>query len=220
MGDWNIQGELTGLKRCPHCSIANPGMRHLWTSGPLARSDNAHQARLWATYQCTSCAEVILTRCHITPRVNGQWVHNLKIENIYPRTKSAHEDIPEPARTFLQQAYDTLHAPDAAAVMAGSAVDGMLKYHKLTEGSLYARIDQALESNLLTKGMADWAHSVRLGSNRPRHADSENPHVSPEQARQSVAFAEALGEFLFVLTARVERALEKTKPKPISAKRS
>lgn len=92
--------------------------------------------------------------------------------------------------------------------MSGSAVDAMLKHHKLVEGSLYKRIDEALSENLLTQGMADWAHSVRLGSNRPRHADDKRPHVSPDEAKQSVEFAEALGNFLFVLTARIERGIK------------
>ncbi|GAA0030208.1 DUF4145 domain-containing protein [Bradyrhizobium ottawaense] len=130
---------------------------------------------------------------------------------IFPDAKSAHTDIPEPARTFLQQAFETLHAPDAAAVMAGSAVDAMLKNHGLVDGTLYKRIDEALQKNLLTQGMADWAHAVRLGSNRPRHADADKPHVTPDEARQSVEFAEALGNFLYVLTARIRRGLEDAK---------
>ena len=92
--------------------------------------------------------------------------------------------------------------------MAGSAVDAMLKKHGYETGSLYDRIDKALADNLLTKGMADWAHEVRLGSNRPRHADKDKPHVSPSEAAQSVEFAEALGNFLFVLTARIDRGLK------------
>lgn len=127
---------------------------------------------------------------------------------VFPPAKAAHEDLPQAARIFLQQAYDTLHAPDAAAVMAGSAIDAMLKHHNYTTGSLYDRIDKALSDNLLTKGMADWAHEVRLGSNRPRHADKDKPHVSQGEAVQSVEFAEALGNFLFVLTARIERGLK------------
>jgi hypothetical protein len=95
--------------------------------------------------------------------------------------------------------------------MAGSAVDAMLKVKGLKEGTLYSRIDQALAANLLTKGMADWAHSVRLGSNRPRHSDENRPHVSREEAAQSVDFAEALGNFLFVLTARIESGIEAAK---------
>lgn len=132
---------------------------------------------------------------------------------IFPEPRSAHEDIPSVARTFLQQAFETLHAPDAAAVMAGSAVDAMLKSKGYANGSLYDRIDKALADNVLTQGMADWAHSVRLGSNRPRHADADRPHVSPDEAKQSVEFAEALGSFLFVLTARVDRGIEAAKQK-------
>jgi hypothetical protein len=124
------------------------------------------------------------------------------ILQIFPSQQEAHEDIPEPARRFLQQAMETLHAPDAAAVMAGSAVDAMLKHLKLTEGSLYSRIDKAVEDHTITKAMGDWAHEVRLGSNRPRH---DNPHVSPDEAKHSVRFAEALGYFLFVLSAQIDR---------------
>ena len=93
-------------------------------------------------------------------------------------------------------------------MVAGSAVDAMLKHLGYESGSVYARIDQAKSDGLLTSGMAEWAHSVRLGANRPRHADKDAPHVSPAEARQSVDFAEALGNFLFVLTARVNRGIE------------
>lgn len=129
----------------------------------------------------------------------------------YPSEKVAHEDIPPVARTYLQQAIDTLFAPDAAAVMAGSAVDAMLKHMGYVDGSVYTRIEQAWKDHKLTEGMKEWAHEVRLGSNRPRHADGENPHVSPDEARQSVEFAEALGQFLFVLSAKVERGIEAAK---------
>jgi hypothetical protein len=133
------------------------------------------------------------------------------VASIYPNAKTAHEDIPDIARRFLQQAYETLNAPDAAAVMAGSAVDAMLKEKKYEKGSLYERIDKALNDNVLTQGMADWAHEVRLGSNRPRHSDSERPHVTVDEAQQSVEFAEALGNFLFVLTAKINRGIAAAK---------
>jgi hypothetical protein len=51
---------------------------------------------------------------------------------------------------------------------------------------------------------------VRLGSNRPRHADSEDPHVTDEEAQQAVEFANALGQFLFELNARIKRGIKET----------
>jgi hypothetical protein len=194
--------QLTGLKRCPHCGIASPNFILAWASnGPTVRTDGGLPLN-WGSYCCTSCGAIVTCCAEIRPN------QGVNFFGIFPDAKTAHEDIPEPARTFLQQAYETLNAPDAAAMVAGSAVDAMLKAHELVEGSLYSRIDEALAKNLLTKGMADWAHSVRLGSNRPRHVDKEKPHVSPEEAKQSVDFAEALGNFLFVLTARIDRGIE------------
>jgi hypothetical protein len=194
--------QLTGLKRCPHCGIASPNLIAAWVSqGPTHRNDGGVRLN-WGSYCCTSCGAIITCCAEIRPN------NVVNFFGFFPDAKTAHEDIPEPARTFLQQAYETLNAPDAAAMVAGSAVDAMLKAHGLEAGSLYNRIDEALTKNLLTKGMADWAHTVRLGSNRPRHADKEKPHVSPEEAKQSVDFAEALGNFLFVLTARIDRGIK------------
>lgn len=198
-----LTGDISWVKRCPYCGVASPVLVRRWFSGdPIPRSDGNPQSR-WQANSCTTCGGVMLFQGQ-----PGQNLTNPQIHAVHPEPKSAHEDIPEPARTYLQQAFETLHAPDAAAVMAGSAVDAMLKAHNLTEGSLYNRIDQALEQNILTKGMADWAHEVRLGSNRPRHADADKPHVSLDEAAQSVEFAEALGSFLFVLTARIAKGIQ------------
>lgn len=199
--------QLQGISRCPHCSIASPSLTAVWRSqGPTPRTDGG-PSQIWATFLCASCGSAVTCRAEW----QQNWGATVKHSGLFPDAKTAHTDIPEPARTFLQQAFETLHAPDAAAVMAGSAVDAMLKNYGLVDGSLYKRIDEALQKNMLTQGMADWAHEVRLGSNRPRHADANKPHVTPDEARQSVEFAEALGNFLYVLTARISRGLEDAK---------
>lgn len=198
-----VMGKQLDVARCPHCSIANPRLYHVWgtNDGEGTPRSDGESLKAWALYLCSSCGSCVTARSH----TNRQ---NQFADEIFPSPKQAHGDIPDVARAFLQQAFEVLHAPDAAAVMAGSAVDAMLKDKGYVEGSLYTRIDEAKEAALLTQGMADWAHSVRLGSNRPRHADAERPHVSYEEARQSVEFAEALGNFMFVLTAKIQRGIE------------
>lgn len=190
------------LNRCPHCSIANPLLRSVWSTkdGEGSPRSDGQDWKAWRAYACSSCGGIVTA-------VGYGSYQGRDVDRTYPSPKTAHEDIPEVARNFLQQAFNVLHAPDAAAMVAGSAVDAMLKEKGYTKDSLYTRIDQALKDGVLTQGMADWAHSVRLGSNRPRHADAEKPHVSHEEAKISVEFAEALGNFLFVLTARVERGI-------------
>jgi hypothetical protein len=197
---------LDGVELCPYCGVANPAFFGLWISEqPVSRATRG-PIFSWATFGCRSCGGVVLAKgnAYANPA-------SAEVEEIIPAPKTAHEDIPELPRNYLQQAFRTLHAPDAAAVMAGSAVDAMLKELGYTEGSVYVRINKAVEDHALTKSMGDWAHEVRLGANRPRHADNERPHVSAEEAKQSVEFAEALGLFLFVLTKRIERGTEDAK---------
>jgi len=195
---------LTGIGRCPHCGVANPALSKLW--GASLVPPNGGPQRFWAAYWCTSCGGVVLAK-----GFDGQSENSATMDALFPASKEAHEDIPEPARKFLQQAIESKHAPDAAAMVAGSAVDAMLKKLGYKEGSLYDRIDKAVAEHNLTQSMGDWAHEVRLGSNRPRHADADRPHVSPKEAAQSVEFAEALGYFLFVLTKRIERGTDAAK---------
>ena len=168
--------KLYGVGRCPHCAIASPNLNGLWSDRWHSIGEDGWRLSLHRHAR----------RIAVQMRFDRGGARMDAIA-LYPDAKEAHADIPEPARTFLQQAFQTLHAPDAAAVMAGSAVDAMLKKQGLADGSLYTRIDEALKLNLLTDGMAKWAHSVRLGSNRPRHADENRPHVSPDEAKQAVS---------------------------------
>ena len=112
-------------------------------------------------------------------------------------------DLPDRPKNYLNQAIESLQAPDGAIMLAAASIDAMLKLSGLVDGSLYVRIEKAVKTGLLTKGMSDWAHAVRLESNKPRHADLDDPHATIEQAKQTIEFAKSLGDFLFVLPARV-----------------
>jgi hypothetical protein len=127
----------------------------------------------------------------------------LIVTEIYPSVSSASEDIPDRARSFLQQAIETVYAPAGSVMLAASAVDAMLKAKGKTKGSLYKRIDEAAAEHLITAEMALWAHEVRLDANDQRHSDEEVGLPTEDDAKRSIGFASALGEFLFVLPARV-----------------
>ena len=129
--------------------------------------------------------------------------HSVIATEMIPEGNARVEGLPERAGRYLQQAIDSIFAPDGAVMLAGSAVDAMLKDKGYEAGSVYQRIEKAVEDHVLTADMGKWAHSVRLQANQPRHADIDDPHATEEQARQSIEFAKALGDFLFVLPARI-----------------
>jgi hypothetical protein len=146
-------GGLLRITRCPHCGVGRPQVSQLLDLGDRGN-------RRWGVFTTTCCGGVLLTIGQ-----EGAIANNYApIETIYPAARSAAMEIPDPARTYLQQAFETLHAPDAAAVMAGSAVDAMLKHLGLIEGSVYSRIEHAVCQHTLTAAMGDWAHEVRLGT--------------------------------------------------------
>lgn len=185
------------LDRCPHCSVAKPNLRKQYHT---ETNDHAGGTRrTWGIYVCGTCGAIVSAWAH---------QHNQEVIEYFPQSSSVDKDIPERPKAFLKQAQESLHAPAGAVMLAASAVDAMLKHRKYAEGSLYSRIEKAVEEHLLTPEMASWAHAVRLDANDQRHADDAATFSTPEDAKRVLEFALALGEYLFVLPARIKRGIE------------
>jgi len=156
---------------------------------------------MWAFYTCGSCGGVVTASA---TTLGGE------VSEYFPGAPSAKDDIPERPRVFLQQAMESLHAPAGAVMLAGSAVDAMLKLKGYTDGSLYARIEKAAEDHLITTEMAQWAHEVRLDANDQRHADQAADLPTVDDAKRVIDFTSAFAEFLFVLPGRILRGIRKS----------
>lgn len=184
------------IGRCPHCSVANP---NLFKKHHLDTTDHAGgNKRTWAIYTCGGCGGIVTASA---PN------HNVEILEYFPSSRSIKEDVPERPRTFLQQALESLHAPSGAVMLAASAVDSMLKLKNYTDGSLYTRIEKAVEDHVITQDMATWAHEVRLDANGQRHADQAANMPTSQDAKRVIDFATSLAEILFVLPSRVQRGI-------------
>lgn len=133
-----------------------------------------------------------------------------------PRLSEIDQDITRTAREYLTQAVQSLHAPAGAVMLAASAVDAMLKEKGYTAGSLNARIEEAKEAHLITAEMAEWAHHIRLDANDQRHADVSAELPSSADAQRCIDFAQALGQFLYVLPERVKRGRKSANPSEVN----
>ena len=199
MSEGHLIDEIVyGLARCPQCGVANPLIT------VVGKPDHHHKDSwdhnyYFFTASCSKC------RRHILFYAEGDDPKYLEVQNTFPPMDRVAEELPEMAAKFLQQALESRHAPDGALMLAASAIDAMLKHIGYNEGSLYARIDKAKEDTVITDRMADWAHTIRLSANEPRHADDEFTGATEDDADQSLAFAKALGEYLFVLPSKVAR---------------
>lgn len=189
------------IERCPYCSVANPRMVLITHKTTGAHSKPA--SMVWACYKCGTCGGVTLASGSLTD--SRMPLSNNIISSLIPEAASVDDSVPARAADPLREALQTLSAPRASIMVANSAIDAMLKEKGYLEGSLFRRIEQAVEQHLLTPEMAAWAHDVRLDSNDQRHADFDAEPPTTEDAKRVVEFARALAEFLFVLPSRVQR---------------
>lgn len=184
------------LDRCPHCSVANPNLsrKHV-----LETRDHASQnRRVWSFYGCGRCGGIVTA--------SAPEDHQEVLE-IFPDTRKVSGDIPERARSYLEQAIASIHAPSGAVMLCASSVDAMLKHKEYSSGSLYQRIERAVADNLITSEMAKWAHDVRLDANDERHADEAAKMPTEDDANRTINFVAAFAEYLFVLPAKVKRGM-------------
>lgn len=166
--------------------------------------------RAWYVYECSRCHGPVSIKVRgEQAEITKQSVEFEKIQltgEIVPQVQLVDESVPANARRYLQQAIDSVYAPDGAAMLANSAIDAMLKARGLTDGSVFSRLKAAVSQGLLTEEIRNWADIVRNDSNNPRHADDEIPHVTADRARLLIEFAEQLARVLFVLPAKAEEA--------------
>jgi hypothetical protein len=191
--------EVLDLETCPHCGVDHPNLSSVNKDAIPTTSYDGRNSRYWRVYLCKRCGGLVTAASN----QESGWVYEF-----YPRLADIDEAIPEPTRSYLKQAKESLHAPAGSVMLCASAVDSMLKAKSYAKGSLYERINKAAEDHLITREMAQWAHDVRLDANELRHADEKAPLPSSEDAQRCLDFALALGEFLFVLPSRVRRGLE------------
>ena len=152
--------------------------------------------RYWSAYACARCGGMVIAA---SVSQNGE------VTEVYPSPQEVDGALPPKAKAYLEQAVNSMHAPAGAVMLAASSVDAMLKDKGYVDGSLYARINKAKEDHLITEGMSEWAHEVRLDANDQRHADNQASLPSAADARHCIDFVTALGQFIYVLPDRVER---------------
>jgi hypothetical protein len=194
-----LKHDFLDLERCPHCGIHKPS---LVAEASYVTISSSNYRRTWASYGCRACGKVVTA-----------WAEEFgtPVRDIYPNQIEISDDIPGKANVLLSQARDCIAQPSGSVLLSNSAVDAMLKEKGFVSGKLHARIDEAISANVLTPEMGDWAHEVRLDSNDERHADLHSELSSIEDAERIFEFAISLGEFLFVLPARISRGRQKVK---------
>lgn len=188
------------IARCPHCNVDRPNLTMVFQFE--TKNYNNENERYWIAYSCQRCGGVTTA-----------WAYSYgnNIKQMFPTSLNVDDSIPNRAKAYLEQAIDSKHAPAGSIMLSASSVDSMLKDKGYKEGSLYARINKAIEDHLITKEMGEWAHEVRLDANDQRHADELAELPNEKDAQRTIDFTMALGQFLFVMPSRVQAGIKQAK---------
>ncbi len=207
------------VDRCPHCNVANPYMSCVFDDigkpykNEFGTPNSPRYSKcLWKVFICSSCDNRILTLQKQIGLLERHMDDLFSRIFIWPKERDdINSIIPEGAKNYLQQARDTINAPDACVIMCASALDVMLQEKDIPDAdTLNERILAAVEKGLITQDMASWAKQVRLEANNSRHPKKNKPPAKLEEAQQSLEFVETLAEILFVIPDRVTKGIKNT----------
>ena|GEM_PF-848623 len=116
------------------------------------------------------------------------------------------KDIPEDIAGAFAEVSSTLHAqcPRAAVVMARRTLEAVTADKGEKQGNLIVRLKNLATNGILSSGLSEWAHEVRLLGNAGAHYDPLN-QVSMEDASELVSFLRELLHHIYELPARLKR---------------
>lgn len=112
--------------------------------------------------------------------------------------------VPPIVRASLQEANKCFKAGanGACAVMCGRSLEGICKHHKTKSNNLIGGLKELLEAEVIDKRLFQWSEALRHSRNLGAHATDRV--VSNEDARDLLDFANAIAEYVFVLTRKFE----------------
>ncbi|MDH4035192.1 MAG: DUF4145 domain-containing protein, partial [candidate division Zixibacteria bacterium] len=99
---------------------------------------------------------------------------------------------------------------DAAAVMARSALQIVLRGHGASGANLKQEIEDLANKGALPPIMKDWSEHVRDLGNESAHPKPDGPLTSPQDAKDIVSFLDYLLEYLYTLPHRIKMYRERS----------
>jgi hypothetical protein len=112
--------------------------------------------------------------------------------------------LPEIVRNSLEEAKKCFKckAYSACAVMCGRVLEAIWSEYKTKNKFLRGGLKELLDKQIIDKRIYEWGEALRKHRNIGAHATEEK--ISKEDARYLLDFAEAICEYIFVLTEKFE----------------
>ena len=159
--------------------------------------------------ECPVCKESLLG-CQELVQVGPEeeeWITGMRL---WPQpTNSSHWIIPEIVRDSLDEAQKCYHAKaySVCAVMCGCAPEGLCRISETKSKNIAGGLKELLERKIIDDRLFQWGEALRKQRNLGAHATGEK--ITKEDARDLLDFANAICEYIFVLSDKFEKFLQR-----------
>jgi hypothetical protein len=123
-------------------------------------------------------------------------------------------DLPDLVRNSLEEAEKCYKAKayGACAVMCGRVLESICSEYNIKNKFLGGGLKELLDNQIIDKRIYEWGEALRKHRNIGAHATTEK--ISKEDARDLLDFANAICDYIFVLTNKFENFIKrKEQPK-------
>ena len=165
--------------------------------------ENGLPGNRWTLLECDKSHPLLVLQ--VDPSDDPQvWHWDDPIRVYPPRDRELSSLIPEQLRQVHEEARACFRAKayTAAAVMSGRTLEGACATHGIKERNLQQSLSKMKEEGHIDGRLWEWAQTLRNVRNSAAHFDSNT--ITKQDAEDSIAFSEALLDYLYVLTARFE----------------
>jgi len=159
--------------------------------------------------ECPVCKESLLG-CQELIQVGPEEEEWITGNRLWPQpTNSSHWLIPEIVRDSLDEAHKCYNgrAYSACAVMCGRALEGLCRISKTKSKNISGGLQELLERKIIDERLFQWGEALRKQRNLGAHATGEK--ISKADARDLLDFANAICEYIYVLSDKFEKFLKR-----------
>jgi len=212
MNSWWELGEWSGLRgsklaiyqiQCPFCFEKGNFSTAFHAE---KKKPNSSKILNFDTLKCGNCAGFVMVLWSTAESYSPNTIHDFRVLPWPLKIDSAPKHWPKDIQRYWIQAQRNLRDEnwDAATLMARSALQLALRYHKAQGRTLKDEIDNLAVKGIIPSVMKEWSDNVRELGNVSAHPKPKQTPTNPEDARDVIKFLIFLLEYLYDLPKEIE----------------
>jgi len=171
----------------------------MW-DGTYAKGDVVEPPAEWALLQCADCLDPLV-------QIRQDFGDGFEADEprfVYPEPRSLSQNIPDGLRQEWAEARACFDAKayKATVVMVRRTLEGTCREQGVSERTLAQSLKKLEQQSKITGMLVEWADLLRVVGNEGAHYTGRD--VTREDAEDSLSFAEALLDHLYVLQKRFD----------------